>query len=64
VFGPAPVPDVPYAVVVVELDEGPRILGVGAAPPADQWAIGRRVGLEVRPAGDTFAIFAVHPDEA
>lgn len=58
-FGPAPVPELPYVAVVVELREGPRILGTGhGSPPAD-WVIGRPVRIDVHAVGEAFAAFRV-----
>lgn len=63
VFGPAPVPEVPYVVVTVELDEGPRILGTARGAPAEAWTIGRRARIEVEPAGEAFAVLRVVLDD-
>jgi uncharacterized OB-fold protein len=63
VFGPAPVAEVPYVAVVVELDEGPRILGVARGVPPGGFVIGQRVRIEVEPVDDAYAAMAVHLDE-
>lgn len=63
VFGPPPVAEVPYVAVVVALDEGPRVLGVGRGAPPGGFAIGQRVRIEVEPVDDTYAAITVHLDE-
>ena len=54
----------PYATVVVELDEGVRLVGAleGLAP--DELTLGSRMQMRVEPAGDDFAFLWFSPDEA
>lgn len=53
-FDPGWAEDVPYTVVVVELDEGPRVVTVGRGFP-ERPAVGRRARVEVEARGDAFA---------
>lgn len=62
-FGPAPTGDLPYATVVVELDEGPRILGIGRGAPPAEFTLDRHVRIEVEPSGEEFAHFGVVLDD-
>ncbi|MGH8999338.1 MAG: Zn-ribbon domain-containing OB-fold protein [Acidimicrobiia bacterium] len=61
-FGPAPRGEVPYAAVVVELDEGPRVIGTGCGVEPWGFRAGLRVRVDVEPAGAHFAHFAVVAD--
>jgi len=51
---PGWVEDMPYATVVVELDEGPRLVGAWSGDPADL-AIGLRVHIRPEQRTDDFA---------
>ena len=56
--------EVPYQTVVVELDEGPRIVGSGRFPDPAGVRIGQRVRVLPEPRTEDFAFFAVVPEEA
>ena len=56
--------DVPYATVVVELDEGPRIVGAARHPDPAAIRIGQRVRVVPEPRTSDFAFLAVIFDEA
>ena len=51
---------VPYATVVVQLDEGPRLVG-GWDGELDELALEVPVGLDLEPAGDEFAFLWFRP---
>ena len=51
--------DVPYATVVVELDEGPRIVGAARHPDPAAIRIGQRVRVVPEPRTDDFSFLTV-----
>lgn len=51
---------VPYATVVVQLDEGPRVVG-GWDGELDELALDLPVALDLEPAGDEFAFLWFRP---
>ena len=61
-FDPGWAGEVPYTLVVVELDEGPRVL-TAARPgfPRADFPLGARVQVEVEPQGAGFAFFWTIP---
>jgi uncharacterized OB-fold protein len=54
--------DVPYATVVVELDEGPRIVGAARHPDPAAIRIGQRVRVVPEPRTDEFSFLTVEFD--
>jgi hypothetical protein len=56
-FDPGWADEVPYAAVVVELDEGPRILGAARSGTRAEFPLGRHVRVEVEAVNDDFARF-------
>jgi uncharacterized OB-fold protein len=54
--------DVPYATVVVELDEGPRIVGAARHPDPAAIRIGQRVRMVPERRTDDFAFLTVEFD--
>ena len=63
-FDPAWAAEAPFATLVVELDEGPRVVAAarGIAPGAV--AIGRRVQVVVEPRGEEFSFLWAEPDDS
>jgi uncharacterized OB-fold protein len=55
--------EVPYLTVVVELDEGPRIVGSARLPDPAAVRIGQRVRVVPEPRTEDFAFFVVFPEE-
>jgi len=55
-------PEVPYVTAVVELDEGPRVVGAVRQLDADQVEIGLPVVVSTEPRGEDFAFLWVDPD--
>jgi uncharacterized OB-fold protein len=55
--------DVPYATVVVELDEGPRIVGAARHPDPAAIRIGQRVHVVPEPRTDDFSFLTVEFDD-
>ena len=53
--------EVPYVTAVVELEEGPRVVGSLRGVPADQVDIGLPVVVTPEPRGDDFAFLWVEP---
>lgn len=51
--------EVPYVAAVVELDEGPRIIGELRGVRPDEVELGRRVHVHVEPKGEDFAYLVV-----
>jgi hypothetical protein len=56
--------DVPYATVVVELDEGPRIVGAARHPDPAAIRIGQRVRVVPERRTDEFSFVTVEFDDA
>jgi uncharacterized OB-fold protein len=54
--------DVPYAVVVVELDEGPRLVGNLQGLDPSALALDRRVQAVLEPVSDTVALVHFAPE--
>jgi uncharacterized protein len=54
---------VPFATLVVELEEGPRVVAATSITPAEV-AIGLGVQLRLEPQGDDFALVWADPDTA
>lgn len=54
--GPAFKDDVPYAVLLVELDEGPRMISTYTGGPADEVTFDMRVALVCEPISDTISL--------
>jgi uncharacterized OB-fold protein len=52
--------EVPYVTAVVELEEGPRVVGAFRGLPADQVEIGMPVIVTPEPRGDDFAFLWVN----
>jgi hypothetical protein len=61
-FDPGWAGEVPYTLVVVELDEGPRVL-TAARPPfsRNDFGLGARVRVEPEAVGDDFALLWTVP---
>ena len=53
----------PYATLVVELDEGPRVLAATTIPPADI-RIGQRVAVRIDATSDSFVLVWAEPRPA
>jgi uncharacterized protein len=58
---PGWVDDVPYTTVVVQLDEGPRLLGAMRGMTVEDLEIGTRVVVRPEPIRDDFVFFWVEP---
>ncbi|MEW6474272.1 MAG: OB-fold domain-containing protein [Actinomycetota bacterium] len=63
-FDPGWAEETPYATVVVELDEGPRVIGALRGLDPSALELGRRVRVEVERRGEEFAFLWVEPDSA
>lgn len=60
---PAWLPELPYATLVVELDEGPRIVAAAAVDDPATLRIGQRVRVGAERRTDDFAYFTARLDE-
>ena len=55
--------EVPYATVVVQLDEGPRIVGSASVADPGLIRLDQRVRVVPEPRGDDFAFFTIQFDD-
>jgi uncharacterized OB-fold protein len=62
-FDPAWSAEAPFATLVVELDEGPRVVAAARGMAPDEVAIGRRVRVTVEPRGEEFAFLWDEPED-
>jgi uncharacterized OB-fold protein len=62
-FDPAWAAEAPFATLVVELDEGPRVVAAARGMAPDEVSIGRRVRVTVEPRGEEFAFRWAEPED-